>query len=307
MFDVIIIGGGPAGFTAALYSARAKFNTLLIEKRFAGGQMATTSFMENYPGFEEPISGPELANRMENQAKRFGAKISNEDVIDITLDTVIKKVKTKNNTYHSKVVILCMGAFPKKLGLSSEERFKNAGVSYCATCDGALFRDRAVAVIGGGDTAAEDALYLSRFCSKVYLIYRRDSMRATKVLQDSLLNCKNIEFIWNTTVDDIYGKFDVEGIKIKNNITDETSDLKVDGVFVAIGNVPHTELVWGEIELNPAGYIVTDEKMQTNMFGVFAAGGFVNSSLVSKLEFEINGINNRYYYNCTILLLTSSL
>lgn len=294
MYDVIIIGGGPAGFTAALYSARAKLYTLLIEKRFPGGQMATTSMMENYPGFEEPISGPDLANRMENQAKRFGAKVVNEDVIDLALNTVVKTVKTKSNLYQAKAVILCMGAFPKELGLPGEGKFKNAGVSYCATCDGAFFQDRCVAVIGGGDTAAEDALYLSRFCSKVYLIHRRDSMRATKILQDSLFNCKNVEFIWKTEVDDIYGKFDLEGLKVRNLKTGEINDLKADGIFIAVGNVPNTELVKEKVELSKTGYIVTDENMQTNMFGVFAAGDIREKRLRQVITAAADGATAAY-------------
>lgn len=294
MYDVIIIGGGPAGFTAALYSARAKLNTLLIEKKFSGGQMATTGMMENYPGFEEPISGPELANRMENQAKRFGVKVVNEDVIDLALNTVVKTIKTKSNLYQAKAVILCMGAYPKELGLPGEGKYKNAGVSYCATCDGAFFQDRCVAVIGGGDTAAEDALYLSRFCSKVYVIHRRDSMRATKILQDALFNCKNVEFIWDAEVDDIYGKFDLEGLKVRNLKTGEIDDLKVDGIFIAVGNVPNTELVKGKIELNKTGYIVTDENMQTNMFGVFAAGDIREKPLRQVITAAADGATAAY-------------
>lgn len=272
MYDVIIIGGGPAGFTAALYSARAKRNTLLIEKRFSGGQMATTSMMENYPGFEEPISGPDLAFRMENHARKFGAATKNEDVIDLTLDTAVKTIKTQNNIYQSKAVILCMGALPKELGLDNEKRFKANGISYCATCDGAFYQDRVVAVIGGGDTAVEDALYLSRFCKKVYLVHRRDSLRAAKVLQDNLFNRKNVEFTWNSTVEDIKGKFDVEGVKVINIKTNETTDIAVDGVFVAVGNKPNTELVKSKVELNQAGYVITDDSMQTNIFGIYAAG-----------------------------------
>lgn len=272
MYDVIIIGGGPAGFTAALYSSRAKLKTLLIEKAFSGGQMATTSQMENYPGFEDPISGPDLALRMENQAKRFGTEIVNEDVVDLALDTVIKTIKTKKNVYQAKAVILCMGASPKELGITKEKEFRSQGVSYCATCDGAFYWDADVAVIGGGDTAAEDALFLTRFCNKVYLIHRRDSMRATKVIQDAVFNNKKIEILWNSAIEEILGVSEVEGISIKNVRTNEISELMVKGIFVAIGNVPNTELVRGKVELNGAGYIVTDELMQTNMFGVFAAG-----------------------------------
>lgn len=294
MHDVLIIGGGPAGFTAALYSARGKLDTLLIEKKFFGGQMATTSMMENYPGFEEAISGPDLAFRMENQAKRFGAKVVNEDVTELNLDTVIKTVKTQNGIYQGKAVILCMGASPRELGLENERRFKGNGVSYCATCDGAFYMDRVAAVIGGGDTAVEDALYLSRICKKVYLIHRKDTLRATRILQDALFNCRNVEFIWNSTVIDIMGKFDIEGLTIRNLKTDEISDLIVDGIFVAVGNTPNSELVKDKVELNKVGYIITDENMQTNIFGVYAAGDIREKPLRQVITAAADGATAAY-------------
>ncbi len=184
MYDIIIVGGGPAGYSAALYSSRAKFDTLVIEKMFTGGQMATTDVMENYPGFEEPIGGSDLALRMEKQARKFGTVVLNDEVINLDMDSKIKVVKTHKNTYECKALILCMGAYHKMLGLDKEEAFRGAGVSYCAVCDGAFYKNKTVAVVGGGDTAAEDALYLARFCPKVYLIHRRDKLRATKILQD---------------------------------------------------------------------------------------------------------------------------
>ncbi len=272
MYDVIIIGGGPAGFTAALYASRAKLETLLIEKAFSGGQMATTFEMENYPGFEEPISGTDLAMRMENQAKRFGTKVIYDTVTELMLDTVIKTVRTEKGIYQGKAVILCMGASPRELGLPNERNLRGMGVSYCATCDGAFYRNATVAVIGGGDTAAEDAIFLTRFCEKIYVIHRRDTLRATRVIQDALFSNKKVEFIWNSTVEEIIGDTEVKGLNVKNLKTDEIKEINVDGIFVAIGNVPNTKLVEGKLELNGAGYIVTDESMQTNMFGVFAAG-----------------------------------
>lgn len=272
MHDVIIIGGGPAGLTAGLYSSRAGLDTLLIENKFFGGQMATTSKMENYPGFEEAISGSEVAFRMENQAKRFGLKSTYEQVTDMTLDTAVKTIKTDKNTYQCKAVILCMGAYPRLLGLADEVRLTGAGVSYCATCDGAFFKDMAVAVVGGGDTAAEDALYLSKFCTKVYLVHRRDTMRASKVLQNALMDNDKIEFLWDSVVDEVYGKFDVEGVKVRNLKTEAVKDIPLSGLFVAVGNIPNTTLVEGKVELDQWGYIVTDENMQTNIFGVYAAG-----------------------------------
>jgi thioredoxin reductase (NADPH) len=272
MHDVIIVGGGPAGFTAALYCARANLDTLLIERMFSGGQMATTDKLENYPGFEEPISGSDLALHMENQARRFGAKVANDNVVELNLEGNVKSVKSSNNLYQGKTVILCMGAIPKEMGLPKENEFRGAGVSYCATCDGSFYRNKKVAVIGGGDTAVEDAIYLSRLCSKVYLIHRRDSLRATKTLQDELFNNKNIEFVRDSVVEEINGEFGVEAVTIKNVKTNENSNIEVDGVFVAIGTTPSIELISGKLELSKAGYIVTDEKMQTSIPGVFASG-----------------------------------
>lgn len=272
MHDVILISGGPAGYTAALYSARAGLDTLVIEKLVAGGQMATTAAMENYPGFEEPIDGSDLALKMEKQARRFGAIVMFDTVTDLELDSEIKVVRTENNAHQCKSVILCMGASPKTLGLPKEDMFRGSGVSYCAVCDGALFKGRAVAVVGGGDTAAEDALYLSRFCPKVYLIHRRDKLRASNVLQRELLNNKKIEFIWNSIVEEIIGQFGVDGIRIRDLITGKTTDLAVQGLFVAVGTTPNSSLAEGKIILDDTGYIITDEKMQTNIPGVYAAG-----------------------------------
>ncbi|HPV01335.1 MAG TPA: thioredoxin-disulfide reductase [Clostridiales bacterium] len=270
--DVIIIGGGPAGYTAALYSARAGLDTLVLEKLAPGGQMATTLSMENYPGFEEPISGPDLALRMENQARKFGAVVEYDTVTEIITDSEIKTVKTLKNIYTCKTVILCMGASPKKLGIPREDPLRGSGVSYCAVCDGALFRGREVAVVGGGDTAAENAVYLSRFCPKVWLIHRRDSLRATKVLQKELFSIKNIEFIWDSVVEELHGQFALEGITVRDLKTGNRRKLDVEGLFISIGLTPSTSLVEGKVALDPDGYVITDERMRTNVPGVFAAG-----------------------------------
>ncbi|NLH95875.1 MAG: thioredoxin-disulfide reductase [Clostridiaceae bacterium] len=270
--DVIIIGGGPAGYTAALYSARAGLGTLVLEKLAPGGQMATTLSMENYPGFEEPISGPDLALRMENQARKFGAVVEYDTVTEVVTDGRLKTVRTPNNTYTCKAVILCMGASPKKLGLAGEEQLRGSGVSYCAVCDGALFRGREVAVVGGGDTAAENAIYLSRFCPKVRLIHRRDRLRATKVLQKELFSNKNIEIIWNSVVEELHGQFALEGITVRDLETGSRQKLDVDGLFISVGLTPGTSLVEGKVALDTEGYIITDERMRTNVPGVFAAG-----------------------------------
>jgi len=272
MHDVIIIGGGPAGYTAALYSARAGLDTLVLEKLAPGGQMATTLSMENYPGFEEPISGPDLALRMENQARKFGAVVEYDTVTEVIPDNGLKTVKTLKNTYRCKAVILCMGAAPRKLGIPKEDLLRGSGVSYCAVCDGALFKGRPVAVVGGGDTAAENALYLSRFCPKVWLIHRRDRLRASKVLQKELFSNKNIEFIWNAVVEELRGQSSLEGITVRDLKTGITRVLDAEGLFISIGVTPSTSLVQGKVAIDDGGYIITDEGMRTSVPGVFAAG-----------------------------------
>jgi len=272
MYDVIIIGGGAAGLTAGLYAGRGGLKTLIIEKLYVGGQAATTYEVDNYPGLNETVSGPDLMMKMEAHAKKFGAEIVYEEVIDLEVDGIKKLVKTNQNTYQSKTLILAMGATWKELGLEKEKEFRGVGVSYCATCDGAFYRDKVTAVVGGGDTAIEDALFLSRFCTKVYVIHRRNQLRAVKVLQDAAFANDKIEFIWDTTVEKILGNHAVEGITVKNVKTNETKDLKIDGLFIAVGVVPNSDLVRGKIELNERGYILTDESMQTNKFGVYAAG-----------------------------------
>lgn len=294
MYDVIIIGGGPAGYAAALYSSRAKFDTLVIEKMFTGGQMATTDVMENYPGFEEPIGGSDLALRMEKQARKFGTMVLNDEVMELDLDSKIKVVKTRKNTYECKALILCMGAYPKMLGLAKEEKFRGAGVSYCAVCDGAFYKNKTVAIVGGGDTAAEDALYLARFCPKVYVIHRRDKMKATNILQDELCCNKKIEFLWDSVVEDIIGEYGVEGLKIRSLTTQETTELAVDGLFVAIGLNPNISLINGKVQQNKDGYIITDERMQTSIPGVFAAGDVRHKFLRQVITAAADGATASY-------------
>lgn len=294
MYDVIIIGGGPAGYAAALYSARAKLDTLVIEKLFSGGQMATTDIMENYPGFEEPIGGSDLALRMEKQARKFGAMVVNDEVIELNLDSKIKMVRTLKETYECKAVILCMGAHPKMLGLDKEEAFRGAGVSYCAVCDGAFYRGKTVAVVGGGDTAAEDALYLARFCSKIYIIHRKDTMRASKVLQDELCCNRKIEIIWDTQVEEIVGDSGVEGVKIRNLKSNSMDVLVVDGIFVAIGITPNVSLINGKLLQSKDGYIITNEKMYTSIPGVFAAGDIREKYLRQVITAAADGATAAY-------------
>ncbi len=272
MYDVIIVGGGPAGFTAALYSARSNLKTLLIERFFVGGQMSTTEVMENYPGFEEPINGIDLALRMENQAKKFGTEVISEEVVELDLDDEIKIVKTTNGEYRCKTVILGMGGSPRKLGLPSENNLMGRGISYCATCDGSFYRDMDVAIIGGGDTAVEDANYLSRICNKVYLVHRRDELRATKTLQDDVFKNPKVEIVWDSVPESINGDMSVESINVKNKKTGDVRTLEVSGIFVAIGSNPNTELIKEKLKMSESGYIVTGDDMQTSIAGVFACG-----------------------------------
>lgn len=271
MHDIIIIGGGPSGLSAALYGARAGKDTTLFERMFIGGQMASTSMIENYPGVQS-VSGMELASSMENQAKSFGAKIQYEEVLSVELDKINKVVKTNNTTYMAKTVILAMGASPQELNVPGEKELKGMGVSYCATCDGAFFRDKVTAVVGGGNTALEDAIFLSDICKKVFLIHRRDSFRAEAVLQEKASQTKNIEFILNTTVQEIKGNQHVENIILKSVKNNESKAIDIDGIFIGIGTKPNSELIKGIVEINNNGYIYCDNNMQTNLFGVYTAG-----------------------------------
>lgn len=270
MKDIIIIGGGPGGLTAAMYAGRAELDTLLLEKSFQGGQMISTNEVENYPGIIE-TTGPDLANTMYEHAKKFGAQINFEEVLDIQIEGDVKRVITTSEIYETKVVILSMGAKPRLLGLPNEQALGGRGVSYCAICDGGFYRDKVVAVVGGGDTALEDALYLSRLAKKVYLIHRRDELRGSKNLQSRLFN-SSVEVIWNSQVTEIYAENTVKGIQITDTVEHVTRDLEIDGLFVAVGSLPVTGLVKDLVELDPQGYIITDENCATNREGIFAVG-----------------------------------
>jgi len=270
--DIIIIGGGIAGLTAGMYAKRGGMDTLLFEKMFPGGQAATTYSIENYPGFVEPISGPDFAMKLESHARKFGLEILYDEVTEIQVDDKIKKVITGDKVYETKTIILAMGASPKTLGLDKEEKFRGRGVSYCATCDGAFYKDKVTAVVGGGDTATEDALFLAQYASKVYLIHRRDQLRASKILQDRVLAHPKIEILWDTVVESIIGEEQVEGISIKNLKTGTVSQLELDGFFVAIGIKPNNELALGKVNMTADGFVITDENMATNVPGVFAVG-----------------------------------
>lgn len=268
MKDIIIIGGGPAGLVAALYAGRAQLDALMIEKQFQGGQMVTTNEVENYPGFID-ITGSDLANIMYEHAKKFGGTMEYKEVLDIQVDGDIKKVITDTETYETKVVILSMGAKPRKLGLEREDELGGKGISYCATCDGGFFRNKVVAVVGGGDTAVEDALHLSRIAEKVYLISRSDSLKANKVAQEKLFRTSNVEILWNSIVTKLHGEETLNGIQVKNN---KIVELEMKGLFVAVGSNPSTELVKDLIDLDKQGYIIADENCKTSVDGIFAIG-----------------------------------
>ncbi|MBD5559842.1 MAG: thioredoxin-disulfide reductase [Clostridia bacterium] len=272
MYDIIIAGGGPAGLTSAIYGARGGLNVLVLERSFAGGQMAISHTVENYPGFENDVPGALLANNMHVQATRLGAEFKNELVKEFDIDGDVKKLHTRNEVYEARTVVLAMGATPRKLGIAGEEDFIGAGVSYCATCDGAFFKGANVAVIGGGNTALEDALFLARYCEKVYLVHRRDTFRAQHALVKLAEENDKIEFVLDSTGTVIQGKFTVDTLVVENLKTKEKQDLKVTGVFVAVGQQPTTELVRGKVDLDDKGYIIAGEDCKTNVPGVFCAG-----------------------------------
>ena len=272
MYDVIIIGGGPAGLTAGLYNARARLNVLLLERLAPGGQVLTTDWVENYPGFPDGISGFELMDRMKTQAEKFGLKIQSEEVTKLELSEKRKVVLTAGGPFETKAIILCCGATWKKLGIEGEDKLMGKGVSFCATCDGPFYRNQEVAVIGGGDTALEEALFLTRFVSKIHLVHRRDKLRAAKVLQERAMSQEKIEFIWDSVPVKILGEKGVEGIELKNVKTQDVFRKSVQGVFVFIGTLPNTDMVKGLVRLDENGFVVTDDNMQTSVPGVFAAG-----------------------------------
>ena len=271
IYDMIVIGGGPAGYTAALYASRAGLDTLVIEKMSVGGQMALTDIIDNYPGFHEGIDGFTLGMQMQAGAERFGAVTKYGEVVSVEFEGKIKKVKTSSDEWLARTVVIATGANPKALGIEGEERLIGKGLHYCAHCDGRFYKNKTVAVVGGGNSAVSDALYLSHLAKKVYVIHRRDTLRATKIYHEPLMKAENVEFVWNSAVSDYIVDERIVGAKIKNLKTEEETELRFDGLFVSIGRKPATEL-FTELSLDELGYIVADETTKTAIPGVFAVG-----------------------------------
>ena len=272
IYDMIVIGGGPAGYTAALYGARAGLSTLVLEKLSAGGQMALTDVIDNYPGFPDGIDGFTLGEQMQQSAERFGAATELAEVFSLNLQGDHKVVETSEGTFLGRTVVLATGAGPRELGLPNEQKLIGRGVHYCAACDGMRYRGKTVAVIGGGNSAVADALQLARVAEKVIIIHRRDSLRATKVYHDPLMKLENVEFLWNSEVSEILADKAVKGLRVRNVVSGEEQELAVEGVFVSIGRKPASELVAGQAELDRSGYIVADESTRTSIPGVYAVG-----------------------------------
>ncbi|MDR2066446.1 MAG: thioredoxin-disulfide reductase [Endomicrobium sp.] len=270
VYDVIIIGAGPAGLAAAIYSSRARLNTLLIEKNGCGGQMTVTDLLENYPGFNGGINGFDLALKLEEQAKEFGAEIIYDEVVSLQ-DGNIKKVVTVNNSYQTKTIIVASGTHVKKMNIPGESAFIGKGVSFCATCDAPFYKDKDVVVIGGGDSAIQEAIYLSKFAKNVTIVHRKDSLKATKILQERLLSYSNISIMYNSVANEIIGTSSIEKIRITNIKTSQVQELNTNGVFVFIGLLPNTDFITN-ISLDDQGYVITDENMRTSIVGIFACG-----------------------------------
>lgn len=272
IYDMIIIGGGPGGYTAALYAARAGLDVVVLEKLSAGGQMALTSQIDNYPGFEDGIDGFTLGEKMQAGAEKFGAKTEYAEVFSVDLNSLPKVVETSEGTFYGHTVVLATGASPRDLGVSGEKELVGRGVHYCAACDGMFYKGKTVVIVGGGNTAAADAFVLSRIAKKVILIHRRDTLRATKIYHDPLMRAENVEFRWNSTVSEFISDEKVTGVKIKDVNTGEESVVECDGVFISVGRKPATELVKDQLELDSGGYVIADESTKTNIPGVYAVG-----------------------------------
>ena len=296
IYDMLIVGGGPGGYTAALYAARSGRDALVLEKLSAGGQMALTSDIDNYPGFEEGIDGFTLGEKMQQGAERFGAKTELAEVFSLKLDGPVKEAETSEGTFYGRTVVIATGASPRPLGVENEDNFLGRGIHYCAACDGMMYKGKTVVVVGGGNTAVEDALLLSRVAGKVILVHRRDALRATKVYHDPLMEAENVEIRWNSAVNALLtadGK--MTGVQLRDTITGELSDLACDGVFVSIGRQPANELVKDQVELDRAGYIVADESTRTSLPGVYAVGDVRTKALRQVVTAVADGAMATHY------------
>ncbi|KQC05522.1 MAG: thioredoxin reductase [Candidatus Cloacimonas sp. SDB] len=278
-YDIAIIGAGPGGLSAGVYAARGGLSTVIFEKALIGGQITVTEEVENYPGIINSITGFEIAEQFKKHALKFGAEIVEEEVKAIGLEGLCKIIETDKRTYRTKAIVFATGAHPRKLAVPGEEKFTGRGVSYCATCDGAFYRDKVVAVIGGGDSAIEEAIFLTKFAKKVYIIHRRDELRAVKIVQERAYKNKKIEFIWDTVVQSVNGDNVVEKIFLYNRKKDKISELKVDGVFIYVGIIPNSGLIESRVKCDENGFIITDENMHTNVPGFYAAGDIVHKTL----------------------------
>lgn len=295
IYDMLIIGGGPGGYTAALYAARAGLDVLVLEKMSAGGQMALTSQVDNYPGFEEGIDGFTLGMKMQQGAERFGAKTEMAEVYSLDLKANPKRAETSEGTFYGRTVVYAAGAGPRELGVPMEKELMGRGVHYCAACDGMFYKGKTVAVVGGGNSAAADALLLSRVAAKVILVHRRDTLRATRIYHKSLMEAENVEFRWNSAVVELISDKRLNAVKLRDVNTGEETVIPVDGVFVSIGRKPATALVEGQLELDASGYIAADETTRTSIPGVFAVGDVRTKQLRQIITAAADGAVASYY------------
>ena len=295
IYDMIVVGGGPGGYTAALYAARAGLDTVVLEKLSAGGQMALTEQIDNYPGFEDGIDGFSLGEKMKRGTERFGVETKLTEVLSLDLSGTVKKAETSEGPLFARTIVLATGAGPRELGIESEQELIGKGVNYCAACDGMFYKNKTVVIAGGGNTAAADALILSRICKKVIVVHRRDTLRATKIYHEPLMKAENVEFRWDSEIIELLHDEKVIGIRLRNVKTGEETTLACDGVFVSIGRKPSSELVKDQVEVDPAGYIIADESTRTNIPGVFAVGDVRTKALRQVVTAVADGATAVHY------------